>query len=230
MVSTGNCCETSTTRFFLLIRPDTLQPNEKAIWNYIAQELKGDIRDIVDITLSPGDQREKIYIASSILQARLQNILIGKGQVFEGPIWKSFLEKLGLTDETVSFEYNGKKVRLKERPKLEVHKVRPVYRVGREKKIIEQILITLTQTLRFADGELKDAVFRGGCTLILNMSGDYEVQYIVRKNIQSKYRFTKQMNYQTGKTGVDAAFTDSIYEGDESFRKISFSQLHDHAY
>ena len=102
--------------------------------------------------------------------------------------------------------------------------------MGREGKIIEQILITLTQTLRISKGELRDSTFRGGCTLILNMSGEYEVQYIICKNINSKFRFKEQMDYQTGKSGVDAAFTDSMYEGDDAFKKISFSQLHDHAY
>lgn len=211
-------------------RPATLTEKERDIWKRIAKQLKNDIRDIVDISLSPGDQREKIFNASSALQANLHEILEGKGQTFRGPVWKSFLEKLGLTDDTVSFEYNNEDVVLNGKPKLEVHKVRPVYRVGREGKIIEQILITLTQTLRISKGELRDSTFRGGCTLILNMSGEYEVQYIICKNINSKFRFKEQMDYQTGKSGVDAAFTDSMYEGDDAFKKISFSQLHDHAY
>ena len=206
-----------------------LSSQEKSIWRSIARELKMDIREIVDISLRPGDNREEIYKASYRVQRNLHNLLEGKARAGEA-VWASFLGKLGLTNKPVRFMYEGAEAGKTEPPKLEVHKVRPVYRVGREGKILEQILITLTQTLHFRSGPLEGAKFRGGCTLILNMSGDYDVEYIIYKNIQSAHRFKNQMDYQTGKSDGITALTDSMYEDDGAFSNINIAHLHSHAF
>jgi len=106
--------------------------------------------------------------------------------------------------------------------------VRPVYRVGRENIIVEQVLITLSQTFFIDSGRLKGARFRGGCSLILNISRDYAVDYIIHKKLRSQHRFEKQMDYQTGETGAFAALTSSLYEDDGNFEPLSFSHLHFH--
>lgn len=210
-------------------KPTGLTDAEKKVWRSIADRLKPDIRDIVDYSLRPGDNREEIYHKSNVLQAKLHGMLQAKAEGTTDGVWTSFLGKLGLTNQPVQFEYEGKKISKPSAPKLEVHKVRPVYRVGREGKIIEQILITLTQTLYLHAPELDNPVFRGGCTLILNMSGNYDVEYIIYKNVRSEHRFTDQMNFQLGKTAVPTSFTESMYEQDGGNTKLNFAHLHFHS-
>ena len=205
---------------------------ERSIWKEIAKLIKQDIRSIVDLSLAPGDHREEIFNASWRAQKKLAQIL--KSRWWEGVehfditdnSWKNFLKKLGLTSEIVQFKYEGQLYGKPEIPKLEVHKVRPVYRVGREGKIVEQILITLTQTIHFGKGLFEGTRFRGGCTLILNMSGDYDVEYIIYKNVRSQHRFNNQMDHQLGKTEGSEALTDSMYATDRGFDKINIAQLH----
>lgn len=206
-----------------------LTGTEKEIWKYIARELKDDIRSIIDISLRPGDNRENIYNASYKIQRRLNTLLNSKAEAFSAGVWSNFLTKLGLTNTSFNYEYNGQ-IYDKETPSLEVHRVRPIYRVGREEKILEQIMITLTQTVRFRGGELKGATFRGGATLILNMSGDYEVDYIICKNIKSQHRFEAQFDYQTGNTSFATAFTDNLYDDDGGFEDINIAHLHSDNY
>jgi hypothetical protein len=208
-------------------KPTHLSEQEKKIWQHIASELKSDIRDIVDISLRPGDNREDIYIASHKIQRKLSHLLYTKSEGFTEGVWSSFLSKLGLTNKPLVFKYNGDLID-KDEPKIEVHRVRPVYRVGREGKILEQIMITLTQTVRFRSGDLEGSTFRGGCTLILNMAGTYDVEYIIYKKISSQHRFNQQFDYQTGQTPARTSFTDDLYEEDSGFRDIKIAHLHSH--
>jgi hypothetical protein len=211
-------------------KPETLTPQDKKAWQYIARQLKGDIREIVDISLQQGDNREKIYIAGYKIQRKLHRLLEAKGQGVDPKSWQSFLNKLGLTNQPVSLMYKGREVGKSITPKLEVYKIRPVYRVGREEKIIEQILITLSQTIHFESGPLEGAKFRGGCTLILNVAGDNEVEYIICKNILSQHRFQAQMDYQFGHSSVPTAFSDSLYSDDIGTKDLQFAQLHSTTY
>ncbi|GAO45423.1 hypothetical protein, partial [Flavihumibacter petaseus] len=209
-------------------KPTNLTQQEKDIWASIANRLKDDIRHIIDLSLSPGDHREEIFNESWKAQQKLRLILLENSDSFNvtETIWKNFLSKLGLTNEAVEFEYDGGFYGKAEAPGLEVHKVRPVYRVGRENKIVEQILITLSQTIRFRSGPLEGAKFRGGCTLILNMSGNYDVEYIIYKNIHSQHRFTAQMDFQLGRAAGNPSFSESLYEDGNGFKDINIAQLH----
>ena len=219
---------TLSTESLQWAKPTNLTMEEKKIWHTIASELKEDIRYIVDLSLSPGDNREQIFNESWKAQRKLSIILQDKADRFmvNENIWKDFLAKLGLTNEPLEIEYDGQFYGKSEAPNLEVHKIRPVYRVGREGKIVEQILITLSQTIRFHSGPLKKAKFRGGCTLILNMSGNYDVDYIIYKKIASKHRFREQMDFQLGKSAGNAALADSMYDDGSGFDDIDIAQLH----
>jgi hypothetical protein len=86
--------------------------------------------------------------------------------------------------------------------------------------------VTITQTFRINNGALKGATFRGGCTLLLNMSKDYSVEYIIYKKISSEGRFKEQMDYQQGKTASFVAFSDSMYDEEGGFKEINFAHLH----
>jgi hypothetical protein len=211
-------------------RPSQLSNEERQILNYVAHALKDRMRNIIDISLRDTDNREEIYNESREIQAWLHDLLLSKKKAILGPAaWSRFMSKLGLTDQPVQFQYEGKTVSSGKVPQLEVHKIRPVYRVGRESKLVEQVLVTLTQTVRVTAGDLEGMKFRGGCTLILNMSRDYDVEYIIYKNIASQHRFEYQANYQTGNTPAFSSLTDSMYQDGESFKPINFANLHFHS-
>ncbi len=211
-------------------KPEQLNQQERQILKYVAHAIKNEMRHIVDISLSDENNRKEINDESERLQAMLHGLLISdKREILSSQAWSGFLQKIGLTDVPISFLYDGKEIKSEKVPLIEVHKVRPVYRVGRENKITDQVLITLTQTFRIEKGDLAGAKFRGGCTLILNMSRDYDVEYIIYKNITSQHRFDSQMDYQLCKTPAFTSFTDSMYEDEGSFDSINFADLHFHS-
>ena len=210
-------------------KPNQLNKDELQVLNYVARQLKEQMSELIDMSLQETDNRKDIYEESQQIQKWLHDLLISKKKNVLGPkAWSGFMSKLGLTDKPVTFEYEGKTISSRIVPPLEVHKIRPVYRVGRENMLVEQVMITLTQTFRIEEGELAGVKFRGGCTLILNMSKDYDVEYIIYKNITSQHRFNYQLDYQLGKTPSFSALTDSMYEDEGSFKAINFAHLHFH--
>jgi hypothetical protein len=207
-----------------------LNANEKSILKYVAQFLKERVGEILDLSTLEANNREQIFEASKKLQAQVHGLLADKKRAFLNPeTWSGFLKKLGLTDEPVKFTYNGEKFQSDGAPPIEVYKVRPVYRVSREDKLVEQVLITLTQTFYIKSGSLEGAKFRGGSTLILNISKDYDVEYIIYKNILSGHRFKYQMDYQQGVNPAYIALNDSLYEDGSGFKAINFANLHFHS-
>ncbi|HTI08404.1 MAG TPA: hypothetical protein VL832_07595 [Puia sp.] len=210
-------------------KPELFNDHENEILKYIAKELKERMNQIIDYSLQEEDKREETFLESQRIQAWLHGLLVQDKKAILGPeAWSGFLVKLGLTDKPVSFQYEGKTIASKGVPPLEVHKVRPVYRVGREETLVEQVIITLTQTFRIEGGDYDGTKFRGGCSLILNMSRNYDVEYIIYKKIGSQRRFEHQLDYQLGKTPANAALSDSMYDDDKGFKSINFASLHFH--
>jgi hypothetical protein len=213
-------------------RPDMLSPEENDLLGEIADYLKGKVSPVIDLSLLEDgeDHREEIYNAMQGIQSELHGIMTGKkSDSFKKRItWPDgFMAKLGLAEGPITFQYNGQTITSKE-PKLQVYKVRPVYRVGRENKILEQVLVTFNQTIHFEGGDFDGAVFRGGCTMILNISHNYKPEYIIFKNIHSNTRFERQMDYQTGNSGAFSALANSMYDDDKGFNAVPFSHLHFH--
>ena len=207
-----------------------LNANEKSILKYVARFLKDRVGEIIDLSTLEVNNREQIFDASQHLRAQVHSLLAGKNRAFlSTEAWSGFLKKIGLTDEVVTFTYNGEKIQSSGPPPLEVYKVRPVYRVGREDMLVEQVLITLTQTFSIKGGSLDGATFRGGTTLILNITKDYDVEYIIFKNILSSHRFKFQMDYQQGVNPAYIALNDSLYEDGSGFKAINFANLHFHS-
>jgi len=208
---------------------DPFTAAEKSILRYMAEFLKDRVGSIQDLSSLEVNNRKEIYEASQDLQGDLHGLLVNKKREILGPKeWSGFLRKLGLTDKPVSFTFNGEKISSEETPLLEVYKVRPVYRVGREDKLVEQVLVTITQTFYIGKGSLAGAKFRGGSTIILNISKNYDVEYIIYKNILSDHRFQYQMNYQQGNNPGFTALNDSLYDDGDGFKAINFANLHFH--
>jgi hypothetical protein len=191
---------------------------------HIGKIIRNNVRDILSLS-----DREEIFNAYNRKQHELSDFL-ASGQTMLGPeAWNEFLPKLGLSAKAVLDSpeiLNMTKTPCSVKPP-EVHKIRPVYRIGREGNILEQVVVTLTQKAEMPLGDDGSFTFRGGCTLIFNLANNFSLDYIIVKNIASTRRFLAQWNYQQGNTQAShSAFHDSIYEEDNCSCKISFARLH----
>jgi hypothetical protein len=215
-------------------KPDEFLPLEKGILNETTKFLRENIRPIVELSMREGNNRREIYKAFKQIQRKFHGFVFDQREEHaDEKSWQGFLRKLGLTDEPVQFTYDPgegeKPIEINEdTPLLEIHKIRPVYRVGREGNLLEQVIVTLSQTIRIKKGPLKDVRYRGGCSLILNMAKKDPVEYIIYKSINSPARFQYQVDYQTGKNPGFVALSDSMYEEECGFDNISFAHLHFH--
>ncbi|MBR0941572.1 S8 family serine peptidase [Bradyrhizobium liaoningense] len=76
--------------------------------------------------------------------------------------------------------------------RIEVHSVRPVRRVGPDGNIRSDLVVEITQSFR--PKGMPGVRFRGGCTLIIDLA-TAEVRYMVRKKVDSAWRFANQMGF-----------------------------------
>jgi hypothetical protein len=223
-------------------------PTEARAINWLADELKPHIRDLVET-----GTREDLYEHSEKAKALLNFLLMGKKQAFlSGVQWENFLNKLGLTSKPVSqlFGKESAKIQFLDQkgrpdnayvPKIEVHTLRPAFRAGREGRQIEQVVVTFTQRVK-ANIAKKDTrkgrrrqkekivpmVFRGGCTLILSLGNLNEVEYVVVKNITSHRRFREQADYLNGDGDSGAEPSASLYADGGREARLNFNLLHRH--
>lgn len=227
--------------------PDNFGPLDRNSLGKMAVFLRDKVR-----TLSNLADRKEIYTQSKVIQAAFHDFLVGKPQknhsntpsaILSGPELESLLPKLGLSTTVIGYkELDGVKLK-QERTSgmlpIEIHKIRPAYRLGRDGMILEQVIVTITQstTILIETGRvdlktgspLVDRMkFRGGCTIVFNMAEDFKVNYLVTKNIASQDRFTKQLAYQQGKDDAALSFSDSMYDDDNGFSTINFANLHFH--
>jgi hypothetical protein len=215
--------------------PDFTQKQTKT-FEWLADELKPYITPLLEST-----DREELFEMSRDAQEHLFGLLMQKEHIHGAEQWELFLNKLGLTSRPVStlFGKDSANVRFLDDdgrrtndfvPEIEVHKVRPAFRAGREGRQIEQVLITLTQAVRVdvgAAGAPKHMWFRGGCSLILSLGSLNSVEYVVVKNIKSYGRFQRQAEYVLGE-GPAAAVgpAASMYDDDDRNWRIDFALLH----
>ncbi|MEX6686447.1 hypothetical protein QTN47_03025 [Danxiaibacter flavus] len=210
-------------------KQDNLTQAEKKAVAYIARQLKEWVAPIVELSYTDGVDRKEIYMASQKVQKDLHDLLVQKKvNIINSGDWSSLMKKFGLADGRVAFRYDDETITSDAMPPIEVHKVRPVYRVGREGVVVDQVIVTLSQTVRINKGNLKGSKFRGGCTFILNISKGYDLEYVIYKNVASQQRFKRQMDYQMGKTEEFVALSESMYEEESGFKNISFAKLHLH--
>ncbi len=210
-------------------RPE-LAEDETTLFKEIAEYLEPMINDI-----SVLDDREAIFVKCQSIQGKLKNYLVKKING-ESDKWDPFICKLGLTAKPFMLEYANKKYPV-DVPLLEVHKVRPAFRIGREGKQIAQVLIVISQTGRIEVPRLNPAAeeppteiitFRGGCTLILSLSNLDRLEYVISKSIKSQYRFSQQMEYQHGGEDFSMGLTTYADCAIDNY-DLSFKQLHFHS-
>jgi len=148
----------------------------------------------------------------------------------KNPEWDKFLEKLGLMPK-MDFElkYDGEIIPFGRQFKLQILNARPVYRTSREGMRIDQVVVSLLQTLRVNkdEHELDGLKFRGGCTLVFDLSEKTTLNYAIVKKLTSQTRIDKQLNYQLG---MDNFYINqsSYMDEDLAFKPLSIKNLHGH--
>ncbi len=219
----------------------TFSPKQEKIIDEIAIALKTEIRGLRDIK----DRRE-LFKKSRELCAKLHTLLTSAKSNFSSEALEALLNQLGLTSKPVSnlfgsksrkhnfLRYDDKKqqdvVDNNYVPKLEVHMIRPAERVNRDGTMIEQVLISLTQSVKVQvelDGTQRTMKFRGGCTLVLRSGADINIEYIVRKNLKSFERFERQRKYQFEEPDNVVALA-STYDNPAPPSTLNFKHLHKH--
>jgi len=204
-------------------QPNLFTKEEQDCLNALTKFLQPEIKGLTGIT-----KREELAVQTRLAQARLHDHIVNMSKrSMPKDSWQTFLKKLGLTAGDVTFDYEGKKISV-DGIKLEVHNIRPAYRIGREGRQVDQVIVTLTQTVKFKEPALEGFKFRGGCTLVLNLSDEYKVEYIIMKSVDSQWRFNFQLNYRNGDIPESQPLTDSMYDQDMSFGAINFCNLHLH--
>lgn len=209
-------------------KPD-LTDHEANLFTELARFFKRKIDD-----LSVLEDRKEIYVESHLIQAELHGFLTDKMHQSTDE-WDSFLCKLGLTAKSFKLFYQNNEHDVAV-PPIEIHKVRPAFRMGREGKQISQVLIVLSQTAKIyiprenptaGEPDTETIKFRGGCSIILSLGNLDRLEYVISKNIKSQYRFSQQMDYQH--SGEDFSMGLTTYAdktGDEY--DLNFKQLHFH--
>jgi len=214
-------------------RPDFTE-REQAGLRFVADKLEEHLARLVETR-----DREELFNRSQAAQAMLHGLLVGKAPAYDPKDWEAFLNRLGLTSRPVSELFGADSAQLRFDtggvaadayvPPIQVHTVRPTFRAGREGRQIQQMLITLIQTVRVnlaEEGEPDNLITsRGGCSLILSLGSLASADYVVRKSIKSYWRFRDQVEYLTGGGEVQPEL--NVYS-DTRGQHIDFSLLHRH--
>lgn len=204
-------------------------PSLSGIDKEVLKVVKASIRDQVRDLLALKD-RSAILRKSEDIQGILQKLL--EEQIPEpgqqvSKEWEQFLERLGLTTSPVDFTYEGEQIIFREPvPRIEIQSLRPVNRYSREGRQIDQLLVTLTQTLEVAKGKFQGMRYRGGSTVILSMEEEERIEYLIYKRIKSERRFRRQLDFHLGKLPGKEPRQNFVYEEEDFFGMLEFRHLH----
>lgn len=214
--------------------PPDLTSKELKAMNLMASYIKEDVRVISRIS-----SRSLIANKYKELQGKLHRLLDNPAgnapkewaaSKLAQKDWAGFLEKIGIVknNKPYSIQYNDDVIEFSASPKLEVHNVKHAFRIGREDRQLEQVIISLTQTHRVEKGQYRGFKFRSGCTMVVNILNDeMKVEYIIRKRFDKEWRLPRQANYQLG---MDASLTMPVsgYDDPRKSFTVNFQQLHAH--
>lgn len=156
---------------------------------YLAEQLSDDVW-----ALSSAKSRKDHYLKTQELSAKLHEILRYKSS--------------RLSPDSL---YRLTGLRIAETP-FQVHKLRPVRRVGPDGNIRSQVIISLLQqTKKKLDskrphGPGNTFQFRGGCTLILDLD-TLELCFSIKKKIDDEVRLDRQRRFLLGEWGMAGRLT-----------------------
>jgi hypothetical protein len=99
---------------------------------------------------------------------------------------------------------------------IEVHSVRPARRVRLDGTIHSDLVVEITQAWHAAKPQ--QAVFRGGCTLLVDLD-TRDIRYLIRKRLLHKGRIEAQLQYaaKAAASGLRAAYFDRPARHGEPF-------------
>ena len=205
--------------------PDNFTANEQKALDYISEQLSRDIPGLLAVS-----DREQIFNKSNELQRKYHELFMGKQDVLGPEHWNAFIQKLGLAPLNYVYKDEGGNTYEPINPyHIQVYTIRPVFRTGREGQIIEQVIITLLQKSEFNIGLEKKKIFRGGCTIIINLAKNLCIDYVISKNITSQRRLQAYFDFIDGKDLDSAvAYSESMYDDDCHSTRINFAKLHFH--
>jgi hypothetical protein len=139
--------------------------------------------------------REQIHVTTQTACGYLHGWIVREGHY----ALKDFGRDAGIT-----FENNLTGLRIgpgEAIPKFEVHSLRAAQRVGPDGDTLNQLIITLIQSrdlpLDLQDPASEKMLFRGGCTLILDLD-TMRLRYAIRKDIADETRLAFHRRYRTG--------------------------------
>ena len=213
--------------------PELTKKEEKAM-NIMAAYIKEDVRVISRLT-----NRKQIAAKYKELQRKLHQLLDNPtaaapkewaASKLHKKEWDGYLEKIGVVKnkKPYTITYNDGELEFAANPKLEVHNVKHAFRMGREERQLEQVIISLTQTHRVEKGEYKGFKFRSGCTMVVNILNDeMKVEYIILKRFDKDIRLPKQADYQLG-IGASMTMPISSYDNPRKSFTVNFQNLHAH--
>ncbi len=190
---------------------------ESLLWRSPSEtyRLDGDqlseIRHLSSITAEPTDDRKSLDERMRDDAARVHSLIL------IGALPKGFDRFLGISlDRKAPASIDRDQ---HDRPKFEVHAVRPSYRVGPDGQSLAELVIEITQRrLGYLDPKVQktadsasdpksrpapDFIFRGGCTLIIDLKAGC-IRYAVVKDILDEARLTQQRGFQSGIIGDQA--------------------------
>jgi hypothetical protein len=163
-------------------------------------------------------------------------------------VWSNWLKGNGVTFSPDALDEMGlqlhadapktiERSRVDGLPKVEVHSVRPARRAGPDGQLVSDIVVEITQKrwgyfdsdvqanedAGKSTGEKPDFIFRGGCTLLIDMA-ESKARYCIAKNIGSKTRLERHRKYLTG--ADEQSLRKLYFRGAGARTKEPFAMLH----
>ena len=143
------------------------------------------------------ESRQRVYEETEKIGAELHEWIEREGHTLLQEFSKVAGITFGLGLDGLREDAQGSKV-----PRFQIHSLRPARRIGPDSNSLNQLIISIIQSRDVAvtpqprSNEL-NMVFRGGCTLILDLD-TMQLRYAIKKDIADQARLERQRQYRLG--------------------------------
>lgn len=169
------------------------------------------------------ESRQKLYDSTEEIKRKLHVLL--REEALPGLDLKCLGDITGMT-----FELGLSGLRLDGQssvPKFEVHSLRPAQRIGPDGDSLNQLIISMIQSRDIEEPGSK-MVFRGGCTLILDMD-TMLLRYAITKSVTDENRLQRHREYhrqEMADGSPRATYFQSLMNADEPFALLHGSAFY----